>query len=495
MVARRSRPARTRRLPPAPAAAPSPDAGFSVVVVTTTILVLLILGLSLAAIVSENSGLSVHHVQSNRAFYAAQAGVEYAIVKLSSTPSWGGLPPPGKAVGEASFWIAPPDSLDEFGAPLPAEQKRIVSTGISGEAQRVVQIRVSAGGISTYAGTGSAGYSGDGGPATTATIKKSEGVAVGPDGSLYIADADNHVIRRVDALTHVITTVAGSGVPGWTGDGTPATTARLQFPEDLAVAANGDIYVADTGNHAIRKVSFATGLITTVAGTGSPGSSGDGGPATSAKLKSPSGVSLAANGDVYIADTSNRKIRKLSAATGIITTFAGTGASGYSGDGGVATAAKLKDPQGVEIALNGDVYIADTSNHAVRRVAAATGVITTVAGTGSSGYSGDGGAATAAELNSPESVTVTATGEIYVADTGNDAVRKFAVGGAISTAAGTGVGGYSGDGGPPTSAQLDAPSGIAVTPAGTFYIADTQNSRIRSVGGGFAVVGWTESRA
>jgi sugar lactone lactonase YvrE len=470
---------------------PRSDDGFSVIAVTATILVLLVLGLSLAAIVSENSGLSIHHVSSNRAFYAAQAGVEYAIVKLQATPTWGGLPSPGKAVGAASFWIAAPDGLDEFGAPLPAGQKRIVATGVSGEATRVMQVRVSTGGITTYAGLGSAAYTGDGGPATSAEFKNPEGVALGPDGALYIADTDNHVIRRVDPVTKVITTVAGSGSPGWTGDGTPATAARLQFPEDLAVAPNGDLYIADTGNHAIRKVTAATGVITTVAGTGSPGYSF--GVATASKIKSPSGIALASNGDFYFADTGNHSVRKVSA--GILTPFAGTGTQGYTGDGGAAAAAKLKQPQDVVIAVNGDIYIADTSNHVVRRVAAATGVITTVAGTGSSGYSGDGGAATAATFNAPESLAITAAGDVYVADTGNHVVRKFTAGGNVSTVVGTGAAGFSGDGGAPTAAQLNTPTGIAIDAAGIYYIADKANRRVRRVGGGLAIVGWAETRA
>lgn len=474
-------------------AEPRSDAGFSVVLVTATILVMLILGLALVSLVTENSGLSVHHVQSSQAFYAAQAGLEYAVKKLSSDPSWGGLPAPGKRVGDASFTIAPPDSVDENGASLPAGQKRIVATGVSGEATRVLQIQLSTGGISTFAGTGAAGYTGDGGAALAATFKNAEGVAAGPDGSIYVADTDNHVIRRI-APGGIITTVAGSGSPGWSGDGLSATAARLQFPQDVAVAANGDLYIADTGNHSIRKVVAATGVITTVAGSGSPGSTGDGGPAPAAKLSSPRGIAVAANGDCYIADRGNNKVRRVSALTGLITTFAGTGTTGYSGDGGLAVAARLRSPEGVELASNGDVYIADTANHAVRRVAALTGVITTVAGTGSAGYTGDGGAATAARLNGPESVALSPSGDLYVADRGNHVIRRFTVGGAIATVAGTGVSGYSGDGGAATSAQLNAPAGVAVDSSGVLYMADTANQRIRKNSGAFAIVAWVETR-
>ena len=473
---------------------PRPDAGFSVVLVTATILVLLILGLALVSLVTENSGLSVHHVQSSQAFYAAQAGLEYAVKKLGANPAWGGLASPGKRVGNGAFTIAPPDSVNENGAALPAGRKRIVATGIVGEATRVLQIQVATGGISTFAGTGSTGYTGDGGAATSATMKNAEGVAVGPDGSIYVADTDNHVIRRIAPGTGVITTVAGSGSPGWSGDGLAATAARLQFPQDLAVAANGDLYIADTGNHSIRKVAAATGLITTIAGIGSPGSTGDGGAATAAKLSSPRGIVVAASGDYYIADHGNNKIRKVNALTGIITTYAGTGTTGYTGDGGLATAARLRSPEGVELASNGDLYIADTANNVIRRVTASTGVITTVAGTGTAGYTGDGGAATSARLDGPESVTITSSGDLYVADRGNDVIRRFFVGGTISTIAGTGVAGYSGDGGAATSAKLDAPAGIAVDSTGVIYIADTSNQRIRKISGLLSVVGWVETR-
>lgn len=473
---------------------PRPDAGFSVVVVTATILVLLVLGLSLAAVVADHSSLAAHHVESNRAFYAAQAGVEYAIARLAADPSWGGLAAPGKAIDKASFWVAPPDALDEGGAPLPAGHRRIVATGRSGEATRVVQAVIAAGGMATIAGTGATGYAGDGGPAVAAELKNPEGVALGPDGSIYVVDTDHHVVRRIDSATGIITTVAGSGSPGWAGDGLAATAARLQFPQDVSVAANGDLYIADTGNHAIRRVEAATGLIATVAGTSSPGSSGDGGAAAAARLSSPRGVAVAANGDFFIADRGNNKIRRVTAATGIITTYAGTGTAGYSGDGGAATAARLRQPEGVELALNGDLYIADTSNHAVRRVAAATGLIATVAGTGVSGYTGDGGPAAAARLDAPESLLISPAGEVWVADTGNHVVRRFTVGGLIATAAGSGVAGFSGDGGPPTAAQMNRPSGVALDGSGALLIADRSNHRIRKTGAGLAIVGWVETR-
>ncbi|HEX7078188.1 MAG TPA: hypothetical protein VF363_07195 [Candidatus Eisenbacteria bacterium] len=475
-------------------ARPRPDAGFSVVLAVASILVLLILGLSIATIVIEDSDLAVNHVRSNQALYAAHAGVEYAVLKLASNGAWGGLPAPGKTVGAGSFWIAAPDSLDETGAPLPSGQKRIVATGVVGDAKREVQVHVSSGAIVTVAGSGSAGYTGDGGAATAAQIKNPEGIDIAGSGDVYLTDSDNNVIRKVDAITGIITTVAGNGSPGYTGDGGPATSARLKFPEDVYLASNGDLYIADTGNHVIRKVVAATGVITTIAGNGSPGATGDGGAATAARLNSPRGIAVASNGDLYIGDRSNNKIRKVTAATGIITTFAGTGTAGYSGDGGAATAAKLKLPQGIHLTAAGDLYVADAGNNAVRKISPA-GIITTFAGTGTAGYTGDGGAATAARLTAAESVHRASSGDILIADTGNSVIRSVsAATGRISTVAGTGVAGFSGDGGAATSARLDTPRGVDVGAGGVFYISDRNNQRIRKVTGSLAVVAWVETR-
>ena len=217
----------------------------------------------------------------------------------------------------------------------------------------------------------------------------------------------------------------------------------------MAVDASGNLYIADTGNNRIRKVS-ATGIITTVAGNGSAGYSGDGGPATSAQLDGPEGVAVDGSGNLYIADTCNNRIRKVS-ATGIITTVAGNGSAGYSGDGGPATSAQLSLPAGVAVDGSGNLYIADSGNNRIRKVSA-TGIITTVAGNGSPGYSGDGGPATSAQLNQPAGVAVDASGNLYIADSSNNRIRKVSATGIITTVAGNGFDGYSGDGGPATSA-------------------------------------------
>jgi sugar lactone lactonase YvrE len=474
---------------------PRPDAGFSIVLAVMTILILLVLGLAMASMVTEDSDLALNHVQSNQAFYAAHAGVEYAVLKLSANWGWTGLAPPGKNVGVGSFWIAPPDTLDETGTPLPAGEKRIVSTGVAGSAVRAIQVHVTSGSMALVAGTGSPGYGGDGGPATSAQLKTPKGVAVDGNGNVYIADTQNNVVRRVDALTGVITTVAGTGSSGSSGNGGLATSARLSSPQDVAVAPNGDLYIADTGNSEIRKVTAATGVITLYAGTGSSGSTGDGGAATSAKLNGPSGVSLDGSGNVYIADAGNNEIRKVTAATGVITRVAGTGSQGSTGDGGPATSARLKSPYDVAVASNGDFYIADQGNNEIRMVTAATGVITTYAGTGSPGSSGDGGPATSAQLQHPEAVALASNGDLYIADTQNNVIRRITAGsGIITTVVGTGAPGSGGDGGPATLAQLKAPEGVAISTTGDIYIADSGNNEVRRAKGALGVVAWVETR-
>lgn len=472
----------------------SSQAGFSVVLAVFSILILLTLGIAMVSLVVEDSDLSVVHVRENQAFYAAHAGIEYAVVKLGANGSWGGLPSPGKNIGAGYFWVAPPDAVDENGAALPAGQKRVISTGVVGNTTRSIQVHVSGGGISTYAGTGGAGYTGDGGAATAAQLWHPEGLAVAPNGDVYFADTDNDVVRKVAFATGIITTVAGNASPGSTGDGGAATAARLHAPEDLFVAANGDLYIADTLNHKIRKVTAATGIITTVAGNGSPGSIGDGGAATAARLNSPRGIAVASNGDIYIGDRSNNKVRRVIALTGLIATYAGTGIAGYSGDGAAALLARMDRPQGIHLASNGDLYIADANNDVIRRVAALTGVITTFAGTGAAGFSGDGGAATSAQLNAPEAVHMSSAGDLYIADTGNHRVRRVNGAGTIATVAGTGTAGSAGDGGLATAAQLDTPRGLGLSSTGAYYIGDRNNNKIRKVNGSLAVMAWVETR-
>jgi sugar lactone lactonase YvrE len=326
--------------------------------------------------------------------------------------------------------------------------------------------------IQTFAGNGTPGYSGDGGPATSAEVNDPFAVAADAAGNLYIADYGNNRIRKVSG--GVITTVAGNGTQGYSGDNGAATSAELNYPIGVAVDSAGNLYIADAFNQCIRKVS--KGVITTVAGNGTPGYSGDNGPAASAELAYPFGVAVDSAGNLYIADNGNNRIRKVSG--GVITTVAGNGTPGYSGDNGPATSAELNDPYGVAVGATGNLYIADYGNNRIRQVS--NGTITTLAGNGTQGYSGDNGAATSAELHSPSGVAVDAAGNVYIADGSNQRVREVSSG-VISTVAGNGAPGYSGDNGPATSAELYDPTGVALGPGGALFIADLANSRIRGL--------------
>ena len=331
--------------------------------------------------------------------------------------------------------------------------------------------------ITTIAGTGNKGYSGDSGPAVEAQLNGPSGVAVDGAGNVYIADAGNHRIRRVDA-GGTISTIAGNGQGGYTGDGGPAFEAQLNVPAGVAVDNAGNVYIADLINNRIRRVD-ASGTITTVAGTGDGGYSGDGAPANLAQLNNPIDLELDRAGNLYIADLMNNRIRRVD-ASGTITTVAGTGDEGYSGDGEAADRATLDYPSAVAVDYSGNIYIADYYNDRIRRVDS-LGIITTIAGTGNVGYSGDGGPAVEAQLNRPDGVAVDETGNLYITDAGNDRVRRVNPGQTITTIAGIGETGYGGDGGLAIEAQLFHPSGIAVDGTGNLYIADTDNHRVRRV--------------
>ena len=304
------------------------------------------------------------------------------------------------------------------------------------------------------------------------------GVSVDISGNVYIADTYNHKIRMVTS-TGIITTFAGTGTFGSAGDGGAATSAQLYYPYEVWLGTSSIVYIADYFNNKIRMVT-STGIITTLAGTGTAGSSGDGGAATSAQLYHPSGVSVSASGNMYIADYDNNKIRMVTSA-GIITTFVGTGTFGSSGDGGAATSAQLYHPSGVSVSASGVVYIADTYNHKIRTVTTA-GIITSFTGTGTLGSTGDGGAATSAQLYYPFGVSVDISGNVYIADTYNNKTRMVTSTGIITTFAGTGTPqGSGGDGGAATSAQLYHPVGVSVGISGIVYIADYFNNKIRVV--------------
>ena len=335
------------------------------------------------------------------------------------------------------------------------------------------------GDIFTLAGTGAASFGGDGGAATSGTLRQPMAVAWLADGSALVADFGNHRIRRISPSGQ-ITTVAGTGMDGYSGDGGPATSAQLSWPIDIEPTADGGFLIADLGNKRVRRVSPA-GIITTVAGTGQGGSQGDGGPAISARLGSPTGVAVTADGGFLVADANAQRVRRVS-PDGTITRVAGTGSAGSAGDGGPAVAAQLNVPVGVAALPDGGFLVAEYEGQRVRRVSAA-GVITRVAGTGSAGFSGDGGPATAAALNKPVGVSATFDGGFLIGDSLNGRVRKVSADGTIATVAGTGVRGYAGDGGPAVLAQLRSPAAAVETTSGAILIADNEDNRVRLVEG------------
>jgi hypothetical protein len=336
-----------------------------------------------------------------------------------------------------------------------------------------------AGAITTVAGTGVGGFSGDGGPAIRAQIDNPSGIEPLPDGGFLFADLNNNTVRRVSA-TGTITTVAGNGVPGFSGDGGAATAAKLNFPTDVEPTPDGGFLIADGNNFRIRRVS-AGGTITTIAGRGSEDAPfGDGGPATAAAFY-PAYVVLNRNG-YLISDTANNQVREV-LADGTIRTVAGKGRGSYGGDGGPATAAGLDAPGGIAPTPDGGFLVADTANQRIRRVSA-TGTITTVAGTGKRGFSGDGGPATRSRLNDPYSVSLTANGGFLIADQLNSRIRRVSADGTIRTLAGNGIADTFGDGGPPTLAALFGPLDVASTPDGGFLIADSDNNLVRKVAPG-----------
>jgi hypothetical protein len=336
--------------------------------------------------------------------------------------------------------------------------------------------------IDTAAGTGAAGAAGDGAAATAAQLATPSDVAfIGGTATYLIADTANNRIRRVDDNGN-IATVAGAGpanaAGGFAGDSLAATnpTVRLNAPRGVSPTPDGGFLVADTGNNRVRKVS-PTGVITTVAGNGAAGAGGDGDAATGASLNQPRDVAALADGSFLIADTGNNRIR-LVTASGLILTAAG-GPAGFSGDGGPAGKALLSGPSSLAALVGGGYLVADTGNNRIRRVDSA-GTITTVAGNGGTGPGGDGGPATAAQLNAPQGVAVSADGAVFIGDTGDQAVREVDTTGTMTTLAGNGTPGFSGDGGSPTAAQLNNPRGVATT-NGVVWAADAGNNRVRRV--------------
>ncbi len=331
-----------------------------------------------------------------------------------------------------------------------------------------------------YTGGNGGGYTGDGGQATSAELYAPNGIALDAAGDIFIADCNNFRIRKVNT-NGIISTYAGNGYANFSGDGGQATAAELYGPYGLAVDGSGNLYIADNFNNRIRKIN-AAGIISTFAGNGTAGGSGDGTAATAAEISLPYGVAFDGSGNFYIAEFSN--VRKVNTA-GIISTIAGNGYHGYTGDGGAATAAELYEPYGVTADASGNIYIADILENCIRLVNT-NGIISTIAGNGfgapSGGYySGDGGPATAAELNEPTDVILDGTGNVYIYDGDNYRIRMVNTSGIISTIVGTGAYGFSGDGGIANASEIGYGIGITLDGSGNLYISDLYFNRVRIV--------------
>ncbi len=333
--------------------------------------------------------------------------------------------------------------------------------------------------ITTFAGNGTGTYGGDGGQAKLAGLVNPSGVAVDRKGNVYIADQNGNRVRKVDTAG-VITTIAGTGHYGYTGDGGQGDTATVSASTGVATDKYGNVYIADQFNNAIRKVD-TNGIITTVAGSGTLGFGGDSSLATNAMLYHPVDLGLDTVGNMYIIDQDNQRVRKVDTA-GIITTIAGNGTSGYSGDGGPATLAQLQFPAGGgQVDKYGNVYIADFYNNRIRKVDTA-GMISTVAGNGNPGFSGDNGFADSAEIYNASAVGLDDSGNIYISDYYNNRIRKVsAETGVITTVAGNGTGGYSGDDSAAVNCEIFHPQGVAVGRSGNVFIADFNNHVVREV--------------
>jgi Secretion system C-terminal sorting domain len=331
--------------------------------------------------------------------------------------------------------------------------------------------------ITTVAGNGIVSYTGDGGLASAASIGAAGYLVFDHLGNYYVGELNN-TIRKI-ASSGIITTIAGNGTTGGTGDGGLATNASFSFTGGggLGIDSKNNIYIADEANHRIRKVDAVTGIVTTVAGTGTAGYSGDGGSATLAQLHSPAIVTFDVVGNMYVSDGFNYRIRKINTA-GIISTIAGTGTMGYSGDGSIATSAQIYGSGGMKVGLNNNLYLAEGR---IRKIDLNTGIITSIAGNGIPGYSGDGGPATAAEFYGTQDVVQAANGMIYVSDPNAHVIRGINTSGIISTVVGTGANSFVGDGGPATAAEIYSPRGVAVDACNNLYLVDNGNKRIRKV--------------
>jgi sugar lactone lactonase YvrE len=325
--------------------------------------------------------------------------------------------------------------------------------------------------VSTILGTGVPGYS-------NTQVNNPYGIIFGPDGAVYFCDLDNQRIRRLDLKTTVVTTIAGSGEKGYGGDGGPATQASLNMPHEIQFDAAGNLYIAERDNHVVRKVEAKTGVISTVAGTGVGGFGGDGGPGMKAQLRQPHSIVFDRDGTLLICDIGNQRIRRLHLDTGVIETYAGTGQAADTPDGAPVTGTPLRGPRTMALAPNGDLYLALREGNAILRIDARTQTLHRLAGTGEQGYSGDGALAMDAKLGGPKGLAY-ARGELFVADTENHAVRRIDLTtGIITTVLGTGVRG-DGPESSPLQCKLSRPHGVLADASGTLFVSDSEAHRIR----------------
>ena len=331
---------------------------------------------------------------------------------------------------------------------------------------------------STYAGTGVLGYSGDGGPATKAQLNNPFGVLRGPDGAMYFCEYDGQVIRRVDGKG-IITTIAGTGKIGYSGDGGPATEATMYKPHEIRFDVNGDLYFTDMMNHVIRKVDMKTGIISTIAGNNTPGFSGDGGPATAAQLKQPHSLQFGPKGNLYICDIGNHRIRKIDTKTGIITTIAGDGKRGATPDGAKFSKVSLNGPRTIDFDKQGNMWLALREGNQVFKLDMKRGTIHHIAGTGKKGFTGNGGPAKQATLSGPKGIAIADNGDVYLADTESHTIRMVdASTGNLELVCGDGTKGDGPDGNPLTC-RLGRPHGVWIDHDGAIWIGDSLSHRIR----------------
>jgi len=328
--------------------------------------------------------------------------------------------------------------------------------------------------IATIAGDGTPGYS-------ATRINNPYGLTIGPDGALYFCEVDNHRVRRLDLETHTLSTVAGNGKQGYSGDGGPALEASLNQPYEVRFDRAGNMFFVEMQNHVVRRVDARTRIITTIAGTGQPGFSGDGGPANRAQLRQPHSIAFASDGTLLICDIANFRIRRVDLATGIISTFAGTGEAGPAPDGAPLAGTPLNGPRAITVDPAGNLYVVLREGNMVYRIDSAGHTFHHIAGTGEKGYSGDGGPARLAKLSGPKGISWAPDDSLYIADTESHTIRRIDLKtGVIQTVAGTGTRGDGPDGGP-LACRLSRPHGIFAGPAGVIYIGDSESHRIRVV--------------